>query len=108
MEKSEFLAQNIFIGLKNMNDGFDDSSNQYFTESDFELALQRIEHFGIGVFIIETRLDSKQFETFNHETFKKKATDPKWYNKAFMTLQKRQTGLLYFATYKVSKKLLER
>jgi len=108
MEKSAFLEQNIFIGLKNRNDGFDDSSKQYFSESDFEIILQRIEHFGIGIFTIETRLEGKPFESFNHENFKKKATDPKWFNKVFLTSKKKQNKLLFFATYKVSKKLLER
>ena len=108
MEKSEFLTQNIFEGLKNKNDGFDDESNLYYSESDFEVILQRIEHFGIGIYVIKTVLDTKDFESANHEDVKKKATDPKWYNKAFLTFSKRQEGLLYSATYKVSKKLLER
>lgn len=108
MEKEEFLEKNIFASLKNLNDGFDNELNHYFSESDFELALERIEHFGIGVYTIEARLEGKPFDAIGHEDHKKKATDPRWYNKAFMTFKHRQAGLSYSATYKVSKKLLAR
>ena len=47
-------------------------------------------------------------EASSHEDHKKKATDPKWYKKEFVTLKTRQEDLLYSAKYKVSKKLLAR
>jgi len=108
MEKEEFLTQNIFDGVKNMNDGFDDEEKLYFSASDFEIILQKIEHFGIGIYTIETRLEKEAFEKENHEQYRKKSTDPKWYNKAFSKLKRNQEGLLYSANYRVSKKLLER
>ncbi len=106
MEQTEFLEKNIFIDLKNVNKGSDKETIQYFSEADFEIVLQRIEHFGIGVYKIETRLNGTVSEIAAHDDFKKKATDPKWYKKAFLTSKSRQPGLSYSATYKVSNKLL--
>ena len=39
---------------------------------------------------------------------KKKATDPRWYKKAFSELKSKNSELTYSATYKVSNKLLAR
>jgi hypothetical protein len=106
MEQPEFLEKNVFIDLKNLNKGADKATVHYFSESNFETVLQRVEHFGIGVYKIETRLNGKVSEIVAHDDFKKKATDPKWYKKAFLTSKSRQPGLSYSATYKVSNKLL--
>lgn len=106
MEQTEFLEKNIYTDLENLNDGLNKETVQYFSESDFEIVLQRVEHFGIGVYSIESWLNGEAFEVAAHEDFKKKATDPKWYKKAFLTFKSRQSGLLYSATYKVSNKLL--
>lgn len=106
MEQPEFLEKNVFIDLKNLNKGANKATVHYFSEEDFEIVLQRVEHFGIGVYKIDTKLKSKVAETATHEDFKKKATDPKWYKKAFLTFKSRQPGLSYSATYKVSNKLL--
>lgn len=106
MEQTEFLEKNVFTDLKNLNEGSDKETVQYFSESDFETLLQRVEHFGIGVYAIETWLNGKASEVAAHDDFKKKATDPKWYKKAFLTFKSRQPGLSYSAIYKVSNKLL--
>lgn len=106
MEQPEFLEKNVFNDLKNLNKGADNATVHYFSESDFEIVLQRVEHFGIGVYKIETMLKSKVSEIASHEDFKKKATDPKWYKKAFLTFKSRQPALSYSATYKVSNRLL--
>ena len=108
MKQTEFLAQHVFIDLKNLNDGFDKETTHYFSESDFQIVLERVEHFGIGVYTIEPWLDGKVFDVASHEDFRKKATDPRWYKKAFLTFKSRQDGLAYSATYKVSNKLLAR
>jgi hypothetical protein len=108
MEQAEFLEQHIFTGLKNLNDGFGQEAIQYFSESDFEIVLQRVEHFGISVYGIEPWLNGNFYGASVHEDHKKKATDPRWYKKAFLTFKTRQSGLSYSAKYKVSKKLLTR
>src|SRR5690606_17304087 len=106
MEQTEFLEKNIFIDLKNLNGGADNETVQVFSEQDFEIVLQRVEHFGIGVYSVASWLNGEAAELAAHEDFKKKATDPKWYKKAFLTFKSRQPGLSYSATYKVSNKLL--
>lgn len=108
MEQTEFLEKNIFTDLKNLNDGSDKKTVYLFSESDFEIILQRVEYFGIGVYSIESWLNDKVSATAKHEDFKKKATDPRWYKKAFLTFKSSQPGLSYSAAYKVSNKLLER
>ncbi|MEH6764586.1 MAG: hypothetical protein V7655_08795 [Aequorivita antarctica] len=106
MEQTEFLEKNIFTDLKNLNEGSEIDTVPYFSEDDFEIVLQRVEHFGIGVYTIESWLNGEVSEVAAHEDFKKKATDPKWYKKAFLTFKSRKPGLSYSATYKVSNKLL--
>ncbi len=108
MEQEKFLEQHIFTGLKNINDGFAKDEIQFFSESDFEIVLQRAEHFGLSIYSIEPWIKSEVLEASSHEGHKKKATDPKWYKKEFLTLKMRQEDLLYSAKYKVSKKLLAR
>ncbi len=108
MKQTEFLEKNIFTDLKNLNDGFDEETIQYFSESDFEIVLQRVEHFGIGIYGIKPWGNGESYEVASHESFKKKATDSRWYKKAFLTFKSRQSGLSYSATYKVSNKLLAR
>ncbi len=108
MEQTEFLEQQIFKGLKNQNDGFDQETIQYFSESDFETVLQRAEHFGVSIYEIKPWFNDKFLDVSVHADHNKKATDPRWYKNAFITLKKSQAGLFYSATYKVSKKLLAR
>ena len=108
MTQTEFLETKVYIDLENLNNGFDKEDIRYFSEADFEIVLQRAEHFGIAIFKIEPRHDGEVYKAVTHEAFRKKATDPKWYKKAFMSYRKEQAGLAYSASYKVSAKLLAR
>ena len=108
MEQEKFLEQHIFTGLKNVNDGFGKDGIQFFSETDFEIVLDRAEHFGLSIYTIAPWSKDESHEASSHEDHKKKATDPKWYKKEFVTIKTRQEGLLYSAKYKVSKKLLAR
>ena len=108
MDQEKFLEQHIFTGLKNLNDGFGRDGIQFFSETDFEIILQRAENFGLSIYSIEPWIKSKALKSSSHEDHKKKATDPKWYNKEFLSLKTSQAGLVYSARYKVSKKLLSR
>lgn len=103
-----FLEQHIFTGLKNLNDGIGEDGIQFFSETDFEIILKRAEHFGLSIYSIKPSMKSELLASTSHEDHKKKATDPKWYKKEFLTLKTKQSGLLYSAKYKVSKKLLAR
>ena len=53
MKKEKYLNENIFIGLKNLNDGFDAKTIYYFSETDFEIVLNRIDQLGLGIWGIE-------------------------------------------------------
>jgi hypothetical protein len=108
MEQTEFLEKNIFIDLKNLNESEDKQTVQHFSESDFEIVLQRVHHFGIGVYSISSFQNGEAYEHAAHDDFKKKATDSKWYKKAFLTFKSRNPGQAYSATYKVSQKLLSK
>jgi len=108
MEQTEFLEQHVFTGLKNLNDGFDQEDIQYFSEEDFGTILQQAEHFGISIYEIKPWFNGEFLDVAVHGDHNKKATDPRWYKKAFLTFKTGQAGLSYSATYKVSKKLLAR
>ena len=108
MEQAEFLQQHVFSDLKNLNDGFDQEDIHYFSESDFDTILERAEHFGIGIYEIKPFFNGETYKVSGHLDHNKKATDPKWFKKAFLTFRMGQSGLIYSASYKVSKKLLAR
>lgn len=108
MENKEFLEQHIFIDLKNLNDGFDSEGKAYFSEADFEIVLERIKKFGIGMYTLETRLKGELHGSKGHLDYNKKATDPKWCKKAYIEFKMKQPDLLYAGTYKISPKLLSR
>lgn len=108
MEKTEFLAKHIFLNLENRNDAFETDALYYFSEADFEIVLERIEHVGIGIYHIEPRFEGVAIDSKSNENYRKKATDPKWYKKAFFEFKKQQPNLQYAATYRVSEKLLHR
>ena len=53
MKKEKYLIENIFKELKNLNYGFDVKTIWYFSESDFEIVLNRIDELGLGIYGIE-------------------------------------------------------
>jgi len=108
MKQSEFLEKHIFTDLTNVNDGFDNEDIYHFSEEEFETVLQRAEHFGLGIYQISPWRNGSFYAVANHVEMKKKATDPRWYKKAFLTFKTAQPGMTYAATYKVSNKLLAR
>ena len=109
MEQIEFLENNVFKGLEKLNAGLAAGENvPFFSESDFEIVLERAEYFGIAIYGIEPWFNGELYDVITNENLKKKATDSRWYKKAFQTFKHRQSGLMYSASYKVSGKLLAR
>ena len=104
--KQEFLKSKIFFGLKNLNDRFDSESIHYFSESDFQVMLDRVEKNGIGIYGIEPWLNGDFYDVLSYEDYKTVANNPKWYNKAFSEFKRRRKNLMYSASYQVPKKLL--
>jgi len=107
MEQTEFLEKNVFVDLKNENDGFDERSIHYFSESDFEIVLKRVERMGLGIYGIEPWLNGKFYDVFIHEDFTPSCHDPNWYQEAFSNFRKQHKDLQYAATYHIPFELLK-
>ncbi len=106
MKELEYLKTNIFYGLTNLNDGFDSETIYYFSESDFEIVLNRVEKNGIGIYGIEPWINGNFYDVKGFEDYNTKATDAKWYKKAFMEFKKSGKELMYSASYELPKKLI--
>ncbi len=100
-EKLEYLKANVFLGLKNMNDGFDTESIYYFLESDFETVIDRVEKLEIGIMGIEPWLNGEFYDVKIAEDYGATPTESKWYRKAFDEFKKDNQNLLYAASYKI-------
>lgn len=99
----DYLKENIFFGLKNMNDGFDSDSIYYFSESDFEIVIKRVEKHGIGIMGIEPWLNGEFYDVKVAEDYGEHVNEPKWYKKAFNEFKEiKEKNLLYSASYKIS------
>ncbi len=107
IKELEYLKVNVYNGLKNLNDGFDSESIYYFSESDFEIVLNRVEKLGIGIMGIEPWLNGDFYGVMVVEDFETVASDPNWYRKAFSEFKKIGKELMYAASYEVPKKLLK-
>ncbi|MFT6442870.1 MAG: hypothetical protein ACJASQ_002511 [Crocinitomicaceae bacterium] len=99
--KNDFLDKNIFIGLKNLNDGFDAESIKYFSASDFRIVLERVEKFNLGIYGIEPWKNGTYYDVFGYDDYSKKSTDPEWYNSALNDFIATGEELLYAASYHV-------
>lgn len=107
MKKLEYLKSNIFYDLENLNDGFDTQSIYYFSESGFEIVLNRVEKLEIGIYGIEPWIHGSFYDTMGFEDFNTVSTDPNWYRKAFSQFKKQEKELMYAASFDIPKKLLE-
>ena len=106
LKKQKFLKSKIFFGLKNLNDGFDSESIHYFSESDFDIVLSRVEKNGIGIYGIEPWLNGEFYSVKVHEQLNAEPNDPNWYREAFSEFKKIEKSLQYSATYKVPNELI--
>ena len=99
--KIEYLNINVFYNLKNRNNGFDAESIYYFSQSDFEIIINRIEKLGIGILGIEPWLNGEFYDIKVVEDYGGASTDSEWYRKAFEELKKENENLLYAASYEI-------
>ena len=97
----EYLKTNVFFDLKNRNDGFDTESIYYFSESDFEIVIDRVEKLKIGIIGIEPWLNNEFYDVKTAEDYGTLPTDSKWYRKAFDEFKKENKDLLYSASYEI-------
>jgi len=106
MKKLEYLKTNVFSGLQNLNDGFDSESIYYFSESDFQTVLNRVQKLGLGIMGIEPWLNGEFYDVKVAEDFNTFSTDSKWYQKAFGEFQIKNKNLQYSASYEIPLELL--
>jgi len=103
MKKEKYLIENIFKELKNLNDGFDVKTIWYFSESDFEIVLNRIDELGLGIYGIEPWINGEYFDVKSCEEYGLKSSNSNWYRKAFNEFKSTGEKLLYAATYDLTK-----
>ena len=107
LKKLKYLEDFIFKGLENKNDGFDAETIYYFSESDFEIVLNRVEKKGIAIYGIEPWLNGNFYDVLSYEDYKTVPNDPKWYRKAFSEFKKREKHLIYSGSYQIPKEVFE-
>ena len=99
VKKERFLDEFIFIGLHNLNNGFDSKSIKYFSASDFKIVLNRVEKLKLGIYGIEPWLNGEMFDVYGFDDFAKEPTDSTWYKKAFELFINRNPNLLYSGSF---------
>ncbi|MFW1341069.1 toll/interleukin-1 receptor domain-containing protein [Vibrio parahaemolyticus] len=103
---SLFLDQHIFYDLHDLNDGFDVEAIRYFSKSDFEKVINRVEFFGISIFGMEP-WPNKQFGGVEvHEMTDYPADDSRWYRTAFKNFISSGIDDYFSASYGVPDELL--
>jgi len=101
MEKLEFLKKNVFFCLENLNDGFDSESIYYFSETDFEIVLNRVKNLGLGIWGIETWYKGEFFDVKGFKDYTTFSTDSNWYFKAFEEFKETKLNLQYSASFEI-------
>ena len=107
MNKEEYLDKYIFIGLTDLNDGFDGAAVKYFSQQHFEIVLSRVEKYGLGIPGIEPFINGEFYGVTTYEDYATESTDPKWYKWAFKRYVKSGEKLQYAASYYVPSELLK-
>lgn len=102
MNKTEFLKNNLFYGLENLNTGFDTETVYYFSESEFQTVINRAEKLGVKILGIEPWVNGEFYGVAVIEDGYKS-----WPQEAFDAFKATELELLYAATYDVPPKLLE-
>ena len=105
--KKKYLDEHVFAGLQNLNTGFDSPTISYFSESDFEKVLDRVENLGLGIHGIEPWQNGEYFGVLVYEDSGMDPTNPKWYRDAFKHFKEMQKNLQYAASYFIPAKLLK-
>lgn len=105
-KENEFLDRNIFVGLTNLNDGFDSPDVKYFSEQDFEIVIQRVKKLGLGIYGIEPWKDGDFYGVQTHEQVPADPTDASWYERSFQDFKDTGEKLQYAATYYIREELI--
>ncbi|ALD22707.1 hypothetical protein AM218_09640 [Hymenobacter sp. DG25A] len=106
MIREFFLDKYVFIGLTNLNNGFDAPGIKYFSESDFDIVLSRVQQLGLGIYGIEPWQNGEYYCAVIYEEFTDDPKDPNWYIKVFEDFKKSGQELQYAASYFVPNEIL--
>jgi hypothetical protein len=93
----------VFYGMTNLNKGFDAEGIKYFSESDFEIVLNRVKELGLGIKGIEPWKNQEYYGVEVFEDNAKDPTDSNWYFESFKRFKSKRE---YSATYFIPDKLL--
>lgn len=104
--KELYLDKHIFAGLTNLNNGFDAPSIKYFSASDFELVLKRVQQHGLGICGIEPWHNGEFYGVVAYEEVTDDPKDASWYFDAFESFKESGVELQYSASYSVPEVLL--
>ena len=107
MTKEQFLEERLFSDLTNLNDGFDAEGIKYFSQSEFEVVLQRVEANRIEIYGIEPWKDGEYYGIKIAEDYYLDPSDPKWFRKAFEEFKEDDPDLQYAASYGIPERLLK-
>ncbi|MCG8236516.1 hypothetical protein G1L02_05630 [Tenacibaculum finnmarkense] len=108
IKEDEYLKTNVFKELENVNDGFDSEWIYYFSESDFQIVLNRVKKLGIGITGIQPCIDGGFYVPAVVEFYDTFSADSKWYQEAFNNFKITKKNLKYSASYVVPKKSLRK
>jgi hypothetical protein len=106
IQEQKYLDKNVFHGLTNLNNGFDAEGIKYFSESEFQIVLDRVEELGLGITGIEPWKDGEFYGVETYEEYASDPTDSTWYLGSFDRFKKDRDTIQYAATYFVPDKLL--
>lgn len=101
-----FLEQHVFYDLNNLNDGFDVETIRYFSKSDFEKVLKRVEFFGLEIYGLEPWPDKEFAGVRLFEEYEMCPNDPEWYWSAFREFVNEGVDSYFSASYGVPKKIM--
>lgn len=105
-KEKEFLDKHVFVGLRNLNDGFDSVDCKYFSMDDFEIILKRVKDLGLGIYGIEPWKDGEFYEVHVHEQLNADPSDSNWYEEAFSDFKNTGDKLQFSASYYIPENLL--
>ncbi|OAV02162.1 hypothetical protein AO366_0425 [Moraxella catarrhalis] len=93
------IANYLFDGLTNLNDGFDVPGIIYVSEIDFEILLNRAEAKNINIWGIEPWFNGEFYGVEIYEDYNLPANDPNWYRQAFEKFKKENRNLQYAISF---------
>jgi hypothetical protein len=96
------LKKNIYIGLRNLNDGFDSETIFYFSETDFAIVMQRGIEKHVGITGIEPWYKGRFYDAVGCDPY-----DRLTQVLIFKTFQSLNLDLQYAASYHVPTEFLK-